>query len=133
VAKVNAQEQPAANSTEAPAEEQFIGPQRTPPGAVPAPYDADLQRLATILGSLHYLRNLCGEAGNEWRGRMETMLLADKMDGERRARAVAAFNDGYRAFSETYAVCNVQATVIIDRFQEEGATLSSKLLTKFRS
>jgi uncharacterized protein (TIGR02301 family) len=128
---LNAQEQPAA--TAAPAVGELIGPQRTPPGAEPAPYDGDLQRLATILGSLHYLRNLCGEASNEWRGRMETMLIADKMEGERRARAVASFNDGYRAFSETYAVCNVQATAIIERFQDEGATLSSKLLTKFRS
>ena len=34
-------------------------------GAVRAP----LMRLAEVLGSLHYLRNLCGEKGNQWRPR----------------------------------------------------------------
>jgi uncharacterized protein (TIGR02301 family) len=104
-----------------------------PPRGAPTLYDPDLERLATILGSLHYLRNLCGEAGDDWRRKMESMLVADKMEGERRTRAIAAFNDGYRAFSETYSNCNTQAASAISRFQTEGADLTSKLLTRYRS
>ena len=32
-----------------------------PSAAVEAPYEQNLLRLAEVLGSLHYLRNLCGE------------------------------------------------------------------------
>src|SRR5215475_4612089 len=32
-----------------------------------APFDGDLQRLAEILGTLHYLRGICGSnEGNKW-------------------------------------------------------------------
>jgi uncharacterized protein (TIGR02301 family) len=115
-----------------------INPLLPPPPPAPDPgeptlYDPELIRLSTILGSLHYLRNLCGEPGDEWRGRMEGMLIADKMEGERRARAIAAFNDGYKAFAETYFACNTQAAAAISRFQAEGETLTARLLTRFRS
>ena len=33
-----------------------------------APFDGNLQRLAEILGALHYLRNICGaNEGLKWR------------------------------------------------------------------
>lgn len=35
-----------------------------------APFDGDLQRLAEILGTLHYLRGICGtNEGQKWRAR----------------------------------------------------------------
>ena len=40
----------------------------------PAPFDADLQRLAEILGALHYLRGICGtNEGQKWRGEMQAL------------------------------------------------------------
>ena len=39
-----------------------------------APYDERLSRLSEVLGSIHYLRNLCGDASNDWREQMETLL-----------------------------------------------------------
>ena len=39
-----------------------------------APFDGDLQRLAEILGSLHYLRGLCGaNEGTKWRDQMQAL------------------------------------------------------------
>jgi uncharacterized protein (TIGR02301 family) len=126
VTPLRAQQQPAA---ETPA---VAAPPVIRDDGKPTRYDSELARLSTILGSLHYLRNLCGETGDEWRGRMETILIADRMQGERRARAVAAFNDGYRAFATTYPACNALALQAIGRFQEEGARLTATLLTRYR-
>ena len=69
-----------------------------PAQAVDQPFDAGLMRLAEVLGSLHFLRNLCGEKGDQWRGLMERLLAAENPDEERRARFVANFNRGYRSF-----------------------------------
>jgi hypothetical protein len=44
---------------------------------LPAPYDANLQRLAEILGSLHYLRGICGaNEGQKWRNQMQALVDA---------------------------------------------------------
>lgn len=99
----------------------------------PVAYDPELARLATILGSLHYLRNLCGEPGNQWRDQMETLILSDKMEGLRKKKAIAAFNDGYQAFSASYTQCNLRAIEAIRKFQSEGAVLTATVLTRYKS
>lgn len=99
----------------------------------PVSYDPELARLATILGSLHYLRNLCGETGNQWRDEMETIILSDKMASLRKKRAIAAFNDGYQAFSASYTQCNPRAIEAIGKFQTEGASLTATILTRYKS
>src|SRR5262249_39691004 len=39
-----------------------------------APFDASLQRLAEILGALHYLRSICGaNEGQKWRNEMQAI------------------------------------------------------------
>jgi uncharacterized protein (TIGR02301 family) len=46
------------------------GPARAEDAA--APFDGDLQRLAEILGTLHYLRGICGSnEGPKWRNEMQ--------------------------------------------------------------
>ena len=99
----------------------------------PVSYDPELARLATILGSLHYLRNLCGETGNQWREEMEAIILSDKMESLRKKRAIAAFNDGYQAFSTSYTQCNPRAIEAIAKFQTEGAALTETILTRYKS
>lgn len=99
----------------------------------PVSYDPELARLATILGSLHYLRNLCGETGNQWRDSMQTIILSDKMQSLRKKRAIAAFNDGYQAFSTSYTQCNPRAIEAIGKFQSEGSTLTTTILTRYKS
>ena len=50
-----------------------------------APFDGDLQRLAEILGTLHYLRGICGtNEGAKWRNEMQALIDAETPSGERR-------------------------------------------------
>ena len=76
----------------------------TPGGAAAAaPFDGDLQRLAEILGALHYLRGVCGSnEGAKWRNQMQALIDAETPSGDRRARMIAGFNRGYNAVSYTH-------------------------------
>jgi uncharacterized protein (TIGR02301 family) len=99
--------------------------------AVEAPFDPGLMRLAEVLGSLHFLRNLCGEEGNEWRSQMEKLLEAENPDPDRRAQFIASFNRGYRSFEGTYASCTASATEAISRYVKEGERLSRDIATRY--
>src|SRR5215470_14766256 len=69
----------------------------------PAPYDNDLQRLAEILGALHYLRSICGaNEGQRWRNERMALIDAESLSGDRRSSMVESFNRGYRGFQQTY-------------------------------
>lgn len=99
--------------------------------AAEAAFEPKLMRLAEVLGSLHYLRNLCGEQGNQWRDEMEKLLAAENPDPARRARFVASFNRGYRSFDEIYATCTASAAQAINRYMKEGETLSRDIASRF--
>lgn len=102
-----------------------------PARAVEAPYDADLMRLAELLGSLHYLRNLCGEKGTTWREQMEQLITTENPDADRRARLTASFNRGYRSFDSVYTSCTASAVEAIERYMLEGETLSKQIVAKY--
>ncbi|WP_417020893.1 TIGR02301 family protein [Candidatus Phyllobacterium onerii] len=102
-----------------------------PAYAVDPLYEAKLLRLAEVLGSIHSLRNLCGERSNQWRDRMDSLLLAENPDPARRAKLIASFNRGYRTFNETYSTCTSQAIAAIDRYQIEGTRLSSEIVSGY--
>ena len=99
--------------------------------AAEAPFESRLMRLAEVLGSLHYLRNLCGEAGDKWRGQMEKLLEAEKPDPARRAKFIANFNRGYRSFDEIYVNCTPSATEAIRRYMKEGETLAREIAGRY--
>ncbi len=99
--------------------------------AAEAPFEPGLMRLAEVLGSLHFLRNLCGEKGNQWRGEMEKLLESENPDPERRARFVAAFNRGYRSFGSTYTQCTSSASAAINRYMKEGEKLSRDIASRY--
>lgn len=102
-----------------------------PARAAESPFESQLVRLAEILGSLHYLRNLCGEDGQDWRGRMEALLEAENPDEARRARFVASFNRGYRSFQTSYAVCTDSAIAAIARYIREGEALTRDTAARY--
>jgi uncharacterized protein (TIGR02301 family) len=102
-----------------------------PAYAVDPLYEAKLLRLAEVLGSIHSLRNLCGEKSSQWRDRMDSLLLAENPDPVRKARLIASFNRGYRTFNETYSTCTSQAIAAIDRYQAEGMRLSSEIVSGY--
>lgn len=97
-----------------------------------APFDADLQRFAEILGSLHYLRNICGaNEGQKWRNEMQALADAETPSGERRARLIASFNRGYHGFQQTYRTCTPAATLAIKRYLAEGSKISRDLTARY--
>jgi uncharacterized protein (TIGR02301 family) len=97
-----------------------------------APFDADLQRLAEILGTLHYLRGICGaNEGAKWRNEMQALIDAETPSGDRRTRMIAGFNRGYNGFQQTYRVCTPAANVAIRRYIEEGAKISRDLTARY--
>jgi uncharacterized protein (TIGR02301 family) len=97
-----------------------------------APFDGDLQRLAEILGALHYLRGICGtNDGPKWRNEMQALIDAETPTGDRRTRMIAGFNRGYNGFQQTYRTCTPAATVAIRRYVEEGAKISRDLTARY--
>jgi uncharacterized protein (TIGR02301 family) len=98
-----------------------------------APYDRDLSRLAEIMGSLHYLRPLCGaQEGAKWRNEMQSLVEAEATSGgDRRDRLVASFNRGFRGFQETYRNCTPAAELVIRRYLEEGARISRDITARY--
>lgn len=94
-------------------------------------YEGKMLRLAEVLGSLHYLRNLCGETSDEWRERMDAMIAAEKPAESERVQMISSFNHGYRAFSENYGRCTPSALAAIDRYMKEGESLSNELISRY--
>lgn len=97
-----------------------------------APFDGDLQRLAEILGTLHYLRGICGSnEGNKWRNEMQALIDAETPTGDRRSRMIAGFNRGYNGFQQTYRTCTPAALVAIRRYIDEGSKISRDLTARY--
>lgn len=97
-----------------------------------AAYEADLIQLSEILGSLHYLRPLCGAAEQgQWRTEMQTLIDAAALPGDKRALLVTSFNRGYTAYEQTYRTCTPAARVAIQRFLDEGSRLSRDIAIRY--
>jgi uncharacterized protein (TIGR02301 family) len=87
------------------------------------PYQAKLE--------VHFLRNLCGAATPVWREKMDALLTAEKAETERRARLVAHFNRGYRAFSSTYVKCTPSANLALSNYVKEGEGLTKEVVLRY--
>lgn len=96
-----------------------------------AAYGGKLLRVAEVLGSLHYLRNLCGETGSTWRDQMNAIIAAENPTESERLRLISGFNYGYRTFSESYIRCTPSALAAIDRYMKEGERLSNEIISRY--
>lgn len=93
------------------------------------PYDDRLQRIAEILGAVHYLRELCGaNDGQLWRERMQELLQSEGSTALRRAKLTRSFNQGYQSYSRTYNTCTPSAITAVNRFLAEGAEIADNLV-----
>lgn len=101
-------------------------------GAGDPPYEQQLQRLAEILGALHYLRPLCGaEEPSVWRDQMDQILTAEDPTPDRRARIVTQFNHGFSSFATVYRTCTPAALTAIDRYMAEGKKLTRDITARY--
>ena len=95
-------------------------------------FEGSLQRLAEILGTLHYLRNICGaNEGLKWRNEMQALVDAEAQGGERKARLTAAFNRGYRGYQQNYRTCTPAAEVVIRRYLDEGSKIARDMTARY--
>lgn len=106
----------------------------TPPPAqdVLPPYEAGVERLAGLMGTLSFMRDLCGAAdGAEWRSKMQDLLTAEGVTPARRDRLAGAFNEGLRGYAATYRRCTPAAALVIDRALDEAARLTQELARRY--
>ena len=96
------------------------------------PYEPQLERLSEMLGTLTYLRSLCGKGdAAEWRKRMTILLDAEAKGESRRDRLAGAYNRGFRGYQATYHSCTPSADLVISRFLAESDRLARDLTTRF--
>ncbi|WP_104665913.1 TIGR02301 family protein [Ensifer adhaerens] len=119
--------------TKEPAKTETAAPAPAAAEEKPTPYDQRLIRLSEILGSVHYLRNLCvKEPEDVWRRSMQDLIDKETANEiKRRERMTAAFNRGYRTFASVYTACTGPAIVAEQRYRAEGATLASEIVARF--
>jgi uncharacterized protein (TIGR02301 family) len=95
-------------------------------------FDTNLERLSEILGSLHYLRALCGaNEGPKWRNEMQALIDAEAQASDRRNRMIGAFNRGYRGFQQVYRTCTPPAKLAIRRYLDEGSKIARDITARF--
>ncbi len=112
-------------------------PVQPPPAAQPAPelpYDPDINRLAEVLGTLSFLRDLCGiKDGAVWRARMNDLMEAEGTSQERKERLAGSYNRGFYGYQITYRTCTPAARIAIDRLTDEGARLTRGITGRYGS
>lgn len=92
-------------------------------------YDDELLRLSEILGSVHYLRAVCGgNDGQRWREIASELIRAEGSSALRRATIAQRFNRGYRSYRRTYRRCTPSARNSIARFVKEAREISTRLI-----
>ena len=80
------------------------------------PYEAKLERLAEVLGSVHYLRRLCGEQSTVWRESMGELIENEVHSRNGKPRLTASFNHGYRSFDGVYLRCTDAAADALSKY-----------------
>ncbi|MBP0614270.1 TIGR02301 family protein [Jiella sp. KSK16Y-1] len=97
-------------------------------------YMQPLTRLAMILGSMHFLRKLCGDDEAEvWRDKMQELIEAQEPAEAEKKQLIASFNNGYRTFAATYRSCTSAARIAVNRYQKEGAALAREIGSRYGS
>jgi uncharacterized protein (TIGR02301 family) len=97
-----------------------------------APYEGPLLRLSEILGTLSYLRDLCGgKDGHNFRAQMGDLLAAESANEARRDRLAGAFNKGFMNFETVYRTCTPNAQSLMNSYIDEGGTLARDISSRF--
>lgn len=96
------------------------------------PYEAQLVRLAELLGTLAYLRDLCGTGdGAAVRTRMAALLDAEAATGPRRERIAGFFNRGFREYELLHRTCTPVSREAMRRAGEEAGHLAHDVGHRF--
>lgn len=126
------QSEPQRPRPAAPRPPKLVPQQPDAAPSAPTPYDPDLQRLAEILGALHFLRGICGSnEGQKWRDEAQALIETEAPSGPRHDQMVQAFNRGYSGFQQGYRTCTPAANVAIHRYLQEGAQIARDVTARY--
>jgi uncharacterized protein (TIGR02301 family) len=109
-------------------------PAAPPPAAEPAPppYEPQLLRLSEIMGTLAYLRDVCGaHDADAFHAKMTALLSAEATTDARKERLAGAYNHGFQGYALTYRACTPAAHVVIARFLDEAAKIAKDLAGRY--
>lgn len=97
------------------------------------PYETRLYRVAELVGSLHYLNNLCGTVeNNRLRETLQKVITAETAnEPARRRQLVSRYNKGYRTFASVYTSCTDAAKTLEAQYRQEGRDLVIELLARY--
>ena len=114
---------------QAPVSASIPAPALEPP---PPPYEGPLVRLAEVLGTLSYLRDLCGYGdGAEFRARMAALLDSEAGGGARRDRIAGYFNRGFREYETLHHTCTPVSREVTERAMLEAGRLAREIGSRF--
>ncbi|MEX0627750.1 MAG: TIGR02301 family protein [Cucumibacter sp.] len=102
-----------------------------PARAVDPPYQGQLERLASLMGSLYFLQPLCGFPDINWRRQAAELIDFELPDDDRRARLEGAFNEGYEGFARLYRSCTASARLSMERFLSEGDQIAREIHSRY--
>ena len=106
--------------------------QAPPASAEPPPYEPQLLRMAEVIGTLSYLRDLCGEGdGATFRAKFASLLETEGNTPSRRETLAGAFNRGLRDYELTYRTCTPAAREIIAHFLDEAARIARDVANQY--
>jgi uncharacterized protein (TIGR02301 family) len=95
-------------------------------------YEAQMLRLAEVLGALSFLRSLCGANDAPlWQQKMRALIDAEAVTQEDRERLAGAYNRGFNGYALTYRRCNDSAEMAIARFLAEGERLATTISSRY--
>ena len=99
--------------------------------AIDPPYQAEMERLSEIMGSLYFLQPLCQPGLEDWRAQMAELIALDEPDEDRRQRLAGAFNEGYAAYARLYRVCTVSAAEALTRLLVEAERTAREIHSRY--
>jgi uncharacterized protein (TIGR02301 family) len=98
----------------------------------PPPFDAELLKLAEILGALTYLDEFCATSpSGDWRDKMKALLEAEGKTNARKERLAGSYNRGFRDYERSYRVCTQNAHAVIARFLDEGGKIAHEVVSHY--
>ena len=98
----------------------------------PPPYEPQLLRLAELIGSLAYLRDLCGDGdGATFRAKFAELVDAEGTTDPRKEALAGAFNRGFRDYELTYRACTPVAHEIVTRFLDEAGRIAKDVANRY--
>ena len=135
VAPLAAQTQTAQPARPAAPRRPSRPPAATPTPAqpdAPPPYEAQLLRLAELIGALTYLRDLCGDGdGAAFRAKFADLVDAEGTTDARKESLAGAFNRGFRDYELTYRACTPTAREIVARFLDEASRIAKDVANRY--